>query len=206
MAPNVIDLRLPQFPEISDPEAFKEFTNIYNALRQLAEGIATYTGTTVIPPSGTADPGLTPDKTILIQNINKLSIQAIEAISAGHMVHITTGGQARKAQIPTYPAHGFCLDASGIAAGATGIICVGRGLNTYIGGLTPGKFYWLSATPGIITNYPVDSIENVGTAMLSDTNPVNHGTYWQNFSGKQQAVGFAINSTMLYVSIQAPLV
>ena len=113
-----------------------------------------------------------------------ISLQAYETLSAGDCVNIFDDGgtpKVRKADASSNkPAHGYVLDSA--SAGGT-VTVYFDGHNTQLSDLTPGKYYFLSATtPGGV----------------SDTPPSETGYL-------AQRLGVAINANTIDVEIEDPI-
>jgi hypothetical protein len=168
-----IDLRLPQTPEnITDPAMYGQIAGIYNSLRQLQIGITQLTG--AVQQDASSWSALLPTDSILIQNTNRLYVQATEQINAGAMVNLYSNGGAevvaRNANTAgSLQCHAFCSTGAGIAPNAYGEVIILQGLCTYVNSMTPGTVYYLSGTPGVISNAKPGSglIQAVGIALTA---------------------------------------
>ena len=179
-----IDVRLSAQPETDDPALFGQLALVYNAIRQLQIGITDYAGVGQKEQSTWSQ--LSPLDSVRIQNLNRLYVQASEAIGLGEVInfHDSGGGalRVRKANASSgtpRPAHGYCSTIGGIANGAYGEVIVGVGLCSFITGLALGVTYYLSTTAGLITN-----VKPAGPNL-------------------QQPVGFAVGGSLLYFNCGA---
>lgn len=184
---SLIDTRLPATPEMDpavDPATFAQISMIYNAIRQLQIGITDYAGVGQKEQSTWAQ--LNPLDTIRIQNMDRLYVKAGEAIPLGALVNYYDAGggvlQVRLANASSgtpRPAHGYCSTIGGIANGSYGETIAGIGLCSFITGMAIGTTYYLSTTPGLITN----------------AKPAGPNL--------QQPVGFAIGGSLLFFNCGA---
>ncbi len=155
-----IDVRLPLTPDLSGEvpvEITAEFNRIYNAIRQLQIGATAYTGAAAQDTA--VQSVVTPDQTIINQNMNRLYIKASVNIAFGQMVRLTNpgggiiGGKLSDATtINSFGVNAWCSTVGGIAAGSFGEVICGPGLCNGVSGLTIGTMYWASTTPGAITS------------------------------------------------------
>jgi len=130
---------------------------------------------------------LLPADTIKSQNLNRLYVQAGEALVFGATVNLYDKGAgvlgARKADATNAtvkPCHGFVNTVHATALGDFCEVIVTQGMCTAIAGLTVGTTYYQSTTPGLIT-----SVKPIAPNMI-------------------QPVGFALGTAMMYFN--SPLV
>ena len=152
-----IDTRLPLIPEGVDdnPQLFNEISKIYNAIRQMQAAITTYAGVTAQDVS--IQNQVTPNATVLEQNMNRLYIKASVTLPFGIMVNLfndgtgaITGRLADNASGLLRTTFAFCNTIGGIAAGSYGEVICGNGLCTGVTGLTIGTVYYLGIN-GLLT-------------------------------------------------------
>src|SRR6188768_394076 len=143
-------LIIPDTSDIKEKIPQQEMTYVFNALRTLATHLDAVTGALSLPQDDW--PNVHPIDTILGNNINKFYAYCATDINYGAMVNFcnltATQVQTRNAQASTYTmaANGFCNTPGGFTAGEWGEFVVGPGVNTGIGGLTPGNYYFLDPT------------------------------------------------------------
>lgn len=111
-----------------------------------------------------------------------VTLVAGEALAAGDMVYITSGGVVMKADATAIgkAARGYVLTA--VSNGANATVYFDES-NSAVTGLTPGATYYLSATAGALTTTP----------------PTTSGQIVQE-------IGFATSATNLHVNIQEPVI
>lgn len=147
---------MPQVSQQKYPEIFLELLTLRQALKTLQGALDTYTGALSEDPQyWNQTPAYSSAR---IQNIARFYCTASVAISLGQLVDFTLISgtlQARlaAANIPASAiyAKAFCNMPAGVAAGNTGEFIL-LGVHPYFSGLTPGDTYYLSTTPGTITN------------------------------------------------------
>jgi hypothetical protein len=139
----------------SAPKEIRGFIeSIHNALKQLQLALNTYAGASM---QLTEDWGtVTPDQTVIVGNMGRLYVPAIETISFGHVINLFDNAgvlSVRKANATnnTKPCHGWCSHPGGIAIGTFGETQIGPSLNTGVTTLVRGTRYALSTTDGLIT-------------------------------------------------------
>lgn len=151
-----IILGLPSLPSDSLPkELWDDFKIIYNAIRNLAEGVSVYAGVDVADP--VEWPDSPPSDTILSGNLTRMYPIATVGITAGQIVNLfdnagSTDARLASANSATTMAHGIALTSAGI-----GQRFQMQWLRSYvgaIGGMIPGTLYWLSPTAGAVQNLP----------------------------------------------------
>jgi hypothetical protein len=142
---------IPETSQVSDRDTQQELTYVFNALRTMAAHIDDVTG--ALSPLVSSWPQITPQSSILGNNINKFHCICGADIPYGAFVNFYSLGdghnvQARPAQASGFAkaAAGFCLDPAGFLAGNWGEFVVGPGVNYGIGGMTPGNWYFLDPT------------------------------------------------------------
>ena len=175
-----VDFRIGQSPpdELS-PELKAALTPVYESIQQIIQALVNECGIGQQSPqfwsqlAGTASqlkPG----------NLNRLYVEATEALQSGAAVNVFLSGgilKARNANATnnTKFANGFASDA--IASGAVGEVILAHGV-AIITGLTPGANYFLSTVNGLITNVAPVAAGNI-----------------------EQYVGIAIDSTHLFFNL-----
>lgn len=140
-------LVIPDTSQVKDKGTNEELTYVLNALRTLATHLDAVTG--ALSPLPTDWSSIHPLQSILGNNINKFYALCGANINYGAMVNFyalsATRVQARPAKASGFAtaAAGFCNTPGGFTAGSIGEFIVGPGVNTGIGGLTPGQWYFL---------------------------------------------------------------
>lgn len=167
-----INTGLPNLPDPPDPAFMAEFIRLYNAIRNLAIGIDSYTGGLGADPEAYST--TPPTSTILLQNMLRVYVKFDTAATYGKTVYlyhnagILTAGLS-DATSATKKARGWCNATAGVASGAYGEVMLG-GLCTAIGGLTPGTTYYCGNTPGTLAATPGTNSQKfgyaIGTSML----------------------------------------
>jgi hypothetical protein len=138
-----INLGLDNIPEPPEPSFFGIFVRVYNAIRNLAIALDSYTGQL------DADSSVRSQITLAssVQNQNLLRVYCIFGvdITAGQIVHFYDDAGTLKAELSdattgTKPGQGWCSIPA--LAGSYGEVRLG-GLCELIGGLTAGAQYYL---------------------------------------------------------------
>lgn len=161
-----------------------EINNIYKGLQQI---IQTFLNNCGISPKAKADQEALAGNpaTILRANLGRLYVIASEDILFGAMINLWNDAGVLKARNAdgtdnTKPADAYCSSTSGILLGEAGEVIVGSGLAS-IAGLTIGDRYYLSTTPGLVSNAPAVAAGNIeqyiGVA-LTDTILLTNIQYW----------------------------
>lgn len=136
---------LPQLPLNTDPKVTQDLTDVFNAVRNLADKLGVALGLDTITGAITIASTVTPIK-------RKLIVPAGVAMSYGNIVTFTlTGGvlKAFKAGAAASQCGGICNTVGGLALNQVGEFVL-EGLVTSVGGLTAGKNYEMSPTTGLI--------------------------------------------------------
>jgi len=151
-----IILGLPSLPSDSLPkELWDDFKIVYNAIRNLAEGVSVYAGVDDVDPSEWADSPFR--DTILTANLTRMYPIATVPIIAGQIVNLFDNAGSIDARLASASsaltlAHGVAMTSA--AAGQRIHMQWLRSYINNIGGMVPGILYWLSPTPGAIQNIP----------------------------------------------------
>jgi len=159
-----INLGLDNIPDPPDNTFFGIFVRVYNAIRNLAIALDSYTGT--LDPESADLPQLG-FSGLRAQNTLRLPVIFGVAITAGQIVHLYNDAGTLKAELASAlttakPAHGWCSIPAGV--GEYGEIRLG-GLCELIGGLTPGATYYLGDAAGTIAVTAGTTTQRVGTAL-----------------------------------------
>lgn len=180
-----IELPLPELPGSSHKdEIYNEFVAVFNALRRIESvlnrelGLASASDE-VLNEQAIGD-GVTAAK-------SKIYVELTQAANFGQVLSILPSGGVAKARLASNTAEGtrcwgICNTLGAHAAGAIIECVLGPALVESVGGMTPGQEYFLSSTPGAITNTPDP---------LTETNI-------------RQSIGLALTSNALYFAPQAP--
>lgn len=180
-----IELPLPELPGSGHKEdIYNEFVAVFNSLRRIQSVLNVELGlasasSEVLPNLAIGD-GISPAK-------NKIYVELTQAANFGQLLSIHTSGGAAKARLATNTGEatrcwGICNTLGSHGVGAIIECVLGPCLIESIGGMTPGQEYYLSSTPGAITNVPDP---------LTETNI-------------RQSIGLALTSASLYFAPQAP--
>lgn len=141
---------VPDKSDVKDKITLEEITYLLNAVRTLAVHLDDVTG--ALPPLITDWGSQNPADTVKGNYTNKIYARCSANIAFGAMVNLhfldATHVQARPAQANGFAkaAAGFCNTPGGFTAGQYGEFIVGPGINSGIGGLTPGNWYFLDPT------------------------------------------------------------
>lgn len=167
------NLGLSPIPESKDP--MTEIMRLLSAVRGMAQVLDTYTGAQSFPEVDW--PELSTAQTQRVQFITRGYCQFTETVLAGHMLNLYNTGATMSARLAnatdnTKPARAFAFNA--VTAGNFGEYML-LGAITNFSSLVPGALYYLSTSGGLITG----------------TKPVGVGNL-------QQAVGFALSSSVLF--------
>lgn len=163
-----VNLGLDNIADPPEPSFFGIFTRVYNAIRNLAIALDTYTGT------------LDPDAAILSQlgttalrsqNLTRFYCIFGVDITAGQVVHLYNDAGVIKAELASAltsakPMHGWC-SMSALAGGWGEVMLEGK--CELIGGLTPGGTYYLGDTAGTIAPTAGITTQIVGFALGAST-------------------------------------
>lgn len=159
-----VNLGLPATPDTDDTKLYAGLLPLYNAVRNVAYALDSYTGNGLITREEYSQ--VNSVSQLLIQKQAIMFIKAAEAMSAGTLVNVFDylgTPHIRKAQSGVYRCHAFTIDS--VAIGAHVPICF-FGLCPFIGGLTAGVEYYVSAsTPGAVTT--TATAQHIGFAIGS---------------------------------------
>lgn len=174
-----IDLPLPELPGSGHKEdIYNEFVAVFNSLRRIQSVINNELGLASASSQVLGDlnitDGVSPAK-------NKIYVQLTEAVAYGQMMSIYPStpspagvAQGRKASNAneTMRCWGVCNTVGSHVAGDIVECVFGPALIDSVGGLIPGQEYFLSSTPGAITNVPDPLTEtnirqSIGLALLT---------------------------------------
>lgn len=163
-----IDTGLPSQPQNVPPELFAEFWTIYNAIQALQRGINQYAGVIAWPPAEWSQ--LTPADTLLEQNARRLYIKATEDLGFGSLVNLWNDAGVLKARLANAttsarPCFAICNTVGGILTDSYGEVSLMAGLSLGVSGLIPGTRYFLSTTPGVLTNVAPVAAGNIEQAV-----------------------------------------
>lgn len=145
-----LNLGLPAHPAVEDKKIYAEFVRVYNAVQKLAAYVD------VVQP--------------------KIPVLYAEAIALGALVSVyeTDGILYARNAVNTDPlkyAVAYCPD-NEVAIGDSGEV-IGYGIHPFFSGLIPGIRYFLSPSPGYLTNVqPTTSgqiVQPVGFAISEST-------------------------------------
>lgn len=164
-----VNTGLPNTPDPPDPKFFAEFTRVYNAIRSLTLALDAYTG--ALAQEAEFYDQTPPSQTILQQNTNRLYVKFSEAAAYGQIINLHDVSGVLNARLASAASagkqgHAWCSTVGGVAVGAYGEVMLG-GLCTAIGGLTPGKSYFLGNTSGAIAPTAGTVTQLVGFALTA---------------------------------------
>jgi len=156
------NLGLPELPLTQNQELFQELISVYNAVRNCAYSLDSYTGTLSSP----ADSWAASSDQIRLAGMAKVYYIAGEDLSPGATVCFYADAgvtKVRKANGTTYRCRGFCNMAVAITAGTiVEVILLGRYPEFPPNTLVPGATYYQATTPGQIG---ADGYQAVGYAI-----------------------------------------
>lgn len=169
-----IDLGIPQTPEFAgDPMTFLEFQRIYNAINNLAGYLDEYTGRAPLTTSVRA--GYAPLSGMRNQYLDVPYGYAQEDIQAGSACYTrwdATNGRLLVSKASASAADTFCtcfcVTDGGVTTGSLVAVQFSGGVIPYIGSLIEGQTYYLSNTPGVISNVPGTVVQKLGYAIKSN--------------------------------------
>jgi len=138
-----LDLGLDIVPISKDPENMGDMYRLYNAVKLVAGALDLYTGSL---GANAEDWSIADTTYVRSQNISRIYRIFDIAVTAGQIVTIKSTGNIGLAT--TGLAHGW--SPIPVAAGQYGEVRL-FGLHTSVSGLTPGTWYYSSATAGAIT-------------------------------------------------------
>jgi len=167
-----VDLGIPQVPDFvtNDPVMFAEFQRMYNAINNLAYTLDAYSGRA--PLTEAIKRQYEVGTLTRSQYLDVIYAQATVNIPAGAAVYTRWNAGAERydaylahASGPTTFCTGFCATDGGVIAGSLCAVQWSAGIVPYIGGLTEGQIYYLSDTPGTISNAPGTYTQPLGYAV-----------------------------------------
>ena len=161
-----INLGLDNIPEPPDPAFFGIFVRTYNAIRNLALAVDTYTGA-LDPDASQSLLAQLGTSALRTQNTTRLYCIFGAAITAGQIVHLYNDAGTLKAELASAltaakPMHGWCSIPA--AAGSWGEVML-EGRCDLIAGLIPGATYYLGDTAGTIAPTAGTTTQRVGFAV-----------------------------------------
>jgi hypothetical protein len=170
-----LNLGLPVATAVQDPELAIELNRLYNAIKILARGMDLNTGALGEEDKYWAETG---SQRCTFGNNAVLYLEAGEDLAYASLVGIKNDGKAWKADDGVLPCIGFCNVKAGTTAGDfTEVRCLGIYPPLPAATLTPGNFYYLSSTAGVIGNFA-------------------------SAPAYRQVVGFAVSDTVLFFTPQ----
>ena len=149
-----MNLGLAQIPETQDQKLFGELYKVYNAIKNLAATVDTYTG--ALQQDQELWSILSPTDTIHSQNTNRLYVEYSEDVGLGEFVTLWNDAGTLKAKkaggvVWAGDCRGYCSVGGGVTAGNFGEVIL-FGLHPLVAGATPGTLYYISnTTAGTIT-------------------------------------------------------
>ena len=164
---STLNTGLPNIPDPPDPAFMAEFIIIYNAIRNIAIALDSYTG--AIGQDAAYYSQTTPAKSILTQNSHRLYVQFGATVTAGQTVHLynssgVLNAEPANATTGTKPCHGWC-SVGGIAGSWGEVILGGLWSGTFTPALIPGTTYYQSNTDGTIGTSAGTSVQRIGFAL-----------------------------------------
>lgn len=180
-----IELPLPELPGSGHKEdLYNEFVGVFNALRRIQYVMNTQLG--LASPSTEILPQMTISDGLSVRR-DRLYAELTEAASYGLMVSIFPSAGAAKARLAkntdeAYRCWGVINTPGSHAVGKIVEVALGNCWINAVGGLLPGVEYFLSSTPGYLTNTPDP---------LTETNI-------------RQSIGLALTSSEMWFAPQAP--
>jgi hypothetical protein len=143
------NLGLPSVSLEQDPKLAQEFTKIYNAIKSVAYYLDRYTG--ALPPV-TDDWPEVGTASLIPNGMFKVYMPAFEDLAVGNLVAFYNDAgtpKVRKSQSAVRKCHGFC-SVAGLTGAQVEITLIGRFPEYPAGTLTPGTYYYNSATAGVL--------------------------------------------------------
>ena len=162
-----INTGLPNIPDPPDPSLFAEFSRLYNAIRNVAIAVDSYTGSIPADASVYAQTLIT--DTVRTQNTTRVYVLFSETLSYGQTVNFWSNAGVLNARLSNAsavgkPIHAWCSTAGGVSAGAYGEVML-LGLTAAIGGLTPVTTYYAGNTPGSVAPTAGTISQKIGYAL-----------------------------------------
>jgi hypothetical protein len=157
---------LPEIEQKKSPDVYAELLRIRNALRTLQAALDLYTGALEYDSDYWSE--VYPTTTVRLQNISRLYVIASEPIAVGQAVNFWNNAGVLTARLadaatPRY-ARAICSTVAGIPTGEFGEVML-FGAMDFFTGLAPGSYYYLSDTPGFVSNVPGTNSQLLGTAL-----------------------------------------
>ena len=152
------NLGLDLVPISKDPNNNGDLYRLYNAVKAVAANLDAYTGAA---GAETGDWAVAFTEFLLLQRMSRVYVVFGSTVTAGQLVGINSSGQAVLAA--TGAVQGWAPNA--VAAGQYGEMRL-LGLHTAVSGLTPGTWYYASATAGAITS--TVTAQKVGFALSAN--------------------------------------
>lgn len=160
-----IDFRIPSQANPSlEPAIRNALEEVYISLQVIARTLVNYAG--IGQQNGSAWSLLSGDpRTILSGNMRRFYAKALENMNQYELVSWFDTGAGMEMRLAdatdnTKIAIGYCNAPNGLVVGQIGEFILNLGVPSYAG-LVPGAPYWLSTTPGTITNVPPVAAGNV---------------------------------------------
>lgn len=148
---SIIDLGLNSVSQVEDENTQFELNNIYSALNILNQALQTVTTITCVTG-------------IVIQAGQLVNIYNNSGVLTARLADATDNSK---------PANGFCSSITTPSSGLSSLTVTALGANPYMSLLTVGSMYYLSTTPGTVTDVPPSTSGNllqiVGQAIDSNT-------------------------------------
>jgi hypothetical protein len=138
-----VNLGLDIVPQSKDPDNLGDLYRLYNASKSLAGALDDYTGAI---GANQEDWSVAGTEYLLLQRMTRIYVQFAVTVTTGQILTINSAGNAALAA--TGAAQGWAP--APVAAGAWGEMRL-MGLHSAVAGLTPGTWYYSSATAGAIT-------------------------------------------------------
>lgn len=166
------DLGIPSVPEYSkdDPLLFFELQRIYNALNNLAGTLDLYSGRA--PSIELAKTASNIFAATRSQYLDVVMAKAMVDIPAGAATYTRYNATDKifeaylaSASSASTACTSFCVTDGGVTAGSYCSVQYSGGLVPFIAGMTEGVTYYLSNTPGTISNAPGTYTQKLGYAI-----------------------------------------
>ncbi len=143
-----LNLGLPTSTSVQEPEMAQELNRLYNAVRTLARSLDLQSGALSEESQYWSETGA--QRCVFGKN-SVLYLEAGETLAYSNLVGIKSDGKAWKADDGVLKCIGFCNVKDGTTVGNyTEVQCFGIYPSFSAGTLTPGNFYYLSATAGVV--------------------------------------------------------
>ena len=180
-----IELPLPELPGSGHKEEiYNEFVGVYNSLRRIQYVMNTQLG--LAAPSTEVLPQMSISDGLSVRR-DRLYVEMTEASSYGLLVSVFPSAGVAKGRLAKNTGEAYRCWGVINTPGTHGIgkiveVALGNCWTNAIGGLLPGTEYFLSSTPGYLTNAPDP---------LTETNI-------------RQSIGLALTSSEMWFAPQAP--